>query len=152
MGEDVANLNSEFPVAKRNGQRWAEFDSNSTVGSFFAAAPQSQHNLRLLRIIRDQSQRVPVGTYGFSLPVRVPTVMPRDNVWYLSLCSAVTCSSMDDASVVISFVMAGFKHGEAAPASQFISITKSAVHRAPGCAMALLLALMLASWQLRLAC
>jgi len=120
--EDVKNLNNEFPLPK-GSERWAEYDSNGTIGSFFG---QSVHNPRLLRILRDQSQRVPVGTYGFSLPVRIPVAMPRDNVWHLSLCSAASCSSQDDASVVISFVLAGFKHGEASLVSKVFTVEESA--------------------------
>jgi len=115
--DDVKNLNSEFPVAKASGQRWAEYDTNSTIGSFFAGDSASR---RLLRIIRDQSKAVPVGTYGFSLPVRVPMVMPRENIWHLSLCSGGTCSSVDDANVVISFVLPGFIHGEMSPEGNFV--------------------------------
>jgi hypothetical protein len=142
--EDVRNLNSEFPVANRWGRQWAEFDSNSTVGSFFAASQETGHNLRLLRIVRDQSQRVPVGSYAFRLPVRVPAVMPRDNVWHLSLCSVATCSSVDDASILISFVLPGFQHGEAPPETQLIAPLQSASPRRASLALFMLSALLLA--------
>jgi hypothetical protein len=128
--EDVKNLNNEFPVAESSGaSSWAEYDSNSTIGSVFDEDIQPGHNLRLLRIIRDQSQRVPVGTYGFSLPVRVPVAMPPDNVWHLSLCSAVTCSSVDDAGVMISFILPGFRHGEVPPTAKIATGLLSSSHR-----------------------
>jgi len=114
--DEVRSFNGDFPLlvsSENPGEPWAQYDTNSTIGSYFTAGNTAGRNFRLLRILRDETQRVPVGNYEFTLPVQIPMSMPRDNVWHISLCSSATCSSVDDASVVVSFVIPGFELGEA---------------------------------------
>merc|ERR1712151_1149173 len=62
---------------------------------------------------------IPPGTYKFTFPAKMPCCtdadMPKNNVWYVSPCSDQLCFSPDDATVVLTFPIAGFALNELAP-------------------------------------
>jgi len=62
---------------------------------------------------------IDAGTYKFTFPAKMPCCtdadMPRNNVWYVSLCQDQLCFSPDDATVILTFPIAGFAMNELAP-------------------------------------
>merc|ERR1719379_479051 len=81
---EVHNLNPAFRV--RAGQDWA--DTSFT------------DRLKILMDDSDSTTTVEAGTYTFKFPALVPCCtnaeMPKNNVWYLSLCSDVSCQQPGD--------------------------------------------------------
>lgn len=100
---DVQNLNKAFRVAA--GQEWA--DTTYT------------DRLRVLLDDSDPTTQIPPGTYTFNFPAMVPCCtqadMPKNNVWYVSLCSDQNCKQLGDQGIVITMPMAGFALNEVAP-------------------------------------
>eukprot|EP00928_Gymnodinium_smaydae_P006180 TRINITY_DN12156_c0_g1_i2.p1 TRINITY_DN12156_c0_g1~~TRINITY_DN12156_c0_g1_i2.p1 ORF type:complete len:3246 (-),score=521.31 TRINITY_DN12156_c0_g1_i2:104-8719(-) len=100
---EVHNLNKQFRV--RAGQEWA--DTTFT------------DRLKILLDDSNPTTTVDPDTYQFSFPALVPCCtaaeMPRNNVWYLSLCSDYSCKQPGDSSVIITLPMAGFALNELAP-------------------------------------
>jgi len=45
----------------------------------------------------------------------LPDQMPRNNLWYISLCNERSCRHPDDPTVVAHFPIAGFAMGERSP-------------------------------------
>jgi len=94
---DVMNLNKDMRVAA--GTEWMDVSSYTD---------------RLLIKLDDTDPDliVPPGDYTFRFPAMVPCCyqadMPRNNVWYMSLCYDQQCAEPDDRSVLITFSMAGF--------------------------------------------
>jgi len=124
VNEDVKNDNG-FPVPE--AVQWADWDTTAASGTVFATGGNGNDQMNKLRILRDETRSVPVGTFTFQLPVIVPVTMPAENIWYVSLCSTVGCSSIDDSSVVLSFVVPGFVHGELSASANAIG-THSFAH------------------------
>merc|ERR1712087_464891 len=60
---------------------------------------------------------IPVGRYRFQFRVLVPSILPVENYWHLAFCSTADCLSVNDPSVIVSFVLNGFLLGEASSAS-----------------------------------
>jgi hypothetical protein len=58
---------------------------------------------------------IPPDIYKWNFPVMLPAEMPRDNVWYISLCDDRSCRFPTDPSVVVHFPIAGFRMGERSP-------------------------------------
>merc|ERR1712151_540813 len=102
---DVKNLNNEFPL---QASAWAEYDVKTSIGSYFLQNGSSpSHDLRQIRILRDETRRVPLGTYSWVFPVRVPEELPRLNVWRFSICSVPSCSAADTSTALATFVIPG---------------------------------------------
>jgi len=102
---DVVNLNSRFPLM----QDWVQFDRRGMAASYFGP----DLDPRKVRILRDETKRVPAGTMGWAFPVSVPLRLPADNIWRLALCSVPSCNSTNDTpSIAVSFVIPGFLHNE----------------------------------------
>eukprot|EP00927_Polykrikos_kofoidii_P044490 TRINITY_DN38439_c0_g2_i1.p1 TRINITY_DN38439_c0_g2~~TRINITY_DN38439_c0_g2_i1.p1 ORF type:complete len:601 (-),score=120.56 TRINITY_DN38439_c0_g2_i1:127-1722(-) len=68
----------------------------------------------------DGNTTVPAGSYSFILPVIVPNVgfseLTDYNVWHVSLCSAPSCSDLDDDDIMVNFPLAGFTLRQITPA------------------------------------
>jgi hypothetical protein len=94
---DVQNNNKDFRVAP--GRSWAD---------------SSFKNRLLIKV--DDTQPINLiepGYYSWTFPVVLPTtVMPRNNVWYFSLCNDEFCTVPGDRSVRVTMPMAGFAMGE----------------------------------------
>lgn len=117
---DVRNLNPEFP----HPEEWAEYDdatNNDNDTSIFGGGVS--RDLRKLRILRDEAQRVPAGVYKWSFPVSIPLVLPTENLWRLSLCRSPACGSTDDptgaSGILVAFPIPGFVHGEVSGEAAF---------------------------------
>lgn len=54
-------------------------------------------------------------SYKWNFPVMLPSEMPRDNIWVISLCEDRSCRSPDDPTVRAYFPIGGFKMGERSP-------------------------------------
>merc|ERR1712176_769867 len=106
---DVQNMNRKFPVAA--GQDWA-----------YTMEPNA---IKIYLDDSDDSTTVFADTYRFSFPVQVPTEIPANNIWFVSLCSDRMCSAPGDRNTIVSFPMDGFDLGELAPAA-LIQTTGSA--------------------------
>jgi hypothetical protein len=101
---DVRNLNKRFPVAASTD--WADTLHTDRI--------------KILLDDTDDVTTIMADTYKFNFPVLVPCCtqadMPRDNVWYLSLCQSRSCRKpTDTGSVLVAFPMAGFNLGELSP-------------------------------------
>jgi len=53
--------------------------------------------------------------YKWNFPVMLPGEMPRENVWYISLCDDRSCRVPTDNTVMVHFPVAGFRMGERSP-------------------------------------
>lgn len=97
---DVMNLNKKFPVA--SSTTWID-----VVGT---------DRIRILLDDTEEMTTIKADTYTFSFPVLVPCCtpvdMPRNNVWYLSLCQTRECLRPTDPTVIVALPMAGFNLGE----------------------------------------
>lgn len=96
---DVQNLNKRFPVAA--GMDWADTSEPNRIKIFLDDS--------------DDSTNIPPDTYRFSFPVLIPPEVPKDNIWYLSLCNDRSCTQPEDRYTLASFPMAGFRLYELAP-------------------------------------
>lgn len=100
--QDVTSLNPKLGL---DPQEWADVTSRSRL------------KFRLDATNPDYS--IAPGTYRFTFPAKMPCCvdadMPRNNVWYVSLCSDQLCFSPDDATVVLTFPISGFALNELAP-------------------------------------
>jgi hypothetical protein len=100
---DVQNLNKRFRVAA--GQDWADTSFTDRI------------KIRLDD--SDDSTTVAADTYMWNFPAMVPCCsqedMPRNNVWYLSLCEDLSCKQPGDKSIIVTFPMAGFALDELSP-------------------------------------
>merc|ERR1712232_1172118 len=105
-------LNRDFKLAA--GQSW------TGVGTF-------RDRLLIKLDGANADSKISPGTYSFAFPAMVPCCteedMPKNNVWYLSLCTDQECADLDDESVVVSFPIAGFSLNDPPTASETISAT-----------------------------
>lgn len=108
---DVQNMNRKFPVAA--GQDWA-----------YTLEPNA---IKIYLDDRDDSTTIPADTYRFSFPVQVPTEIPSNNVWFVSLCLDRMCSAPGDKNTIVSFPMDGFDLYELAP--EALRVAASSVKR-----------------------
>merc|ERR1719161_680437 len=111
---DVRTLNNRFPLLPCEDSYcpWAEYDHVSNEGSFFDNSTTANRDFRRIRIVRYETQTVPADSFSWAFPVRVPTEMPRENFWILSLCKDPACTEAHTDLTVVSFVLGGFDHGE----------------------------------------
>jgi len=78
---------------------------------------------RRLRLLMDEEaiQKLAIGSYRFQWPIMVPAVMPKYNIWELTVCSPAirneSCTGSDDPRALVSFPLAGFGMGESHPSS-----------------------------------
>jgi hypothetical protein len=112
--QDVLNLNPSFRVAAGT---WA--DTTFT------------DRLKIKLDDSDPTITISPGVYQFSFPAMVPCCtqadMPKNNVWYVSLCEDTFCAQPGDRSVVVTLPIAGFALGELAPDVE--EFTASKAHR-----------------------
>jgi len=105
---------------------------------------------RRLRLLMDEDaiQKLAIGAYRFQWPILVPAVMPKYNIWEVTLCSPAlrneSCIGAGDQRALVTFPLAGFNMGEAHPSSIAFSQTGAAVtmSRAQWSVLLLLAALM----------
>merc|ERR1712217_533731 len=98
---DVQNLNRQFPVA--SGQEWAD--------------TTYQDRIKIRLDASGDHTTIPAGMYRFNFPALVPTQIPANNVWFLSLCDDISCSQPRANTVLVSFPLVGFEIGQVAPES-----------------------------------
>jgi len=77
-----------------------------------------------LRLLLDEQkvQELEIDAYRFQFPIQVPSVMPKYNVWEMTVCGPAltpnaTCTGKDDVRALITFPLAGFAMGEEHPKS-----------------------------------
>lgn len=77
-----------------------------------------------LRLLLDEQkvQELEIDAYRFQFPIQVPSVMPKYNVWEMTVCGPAltpnaTCTGKDDVRALITFPLAGFAMGENHPKS-----------------------------------
>jgi len=75
---------------------------------------KSIERIKVILDDRSGSRAIPAGRYAFSFKVFVPSAasMPRNNFWYISLCSNKLCTKPGDNYTIISFPLAGFNLGQ----------------------------------------
>lgn len=102
---DVVNLNKRFKVAAGSAGDWAD--------------TQFTDRLKIYLDDSDPTTTIAAGTYQFSFPAKVPCCtqddMPKNNVWYLSLCEDRSCNEPKDSTILVTLPMAGFALNEMAP-------------------------------------
>lgn len=88
---------------------------------------------RRLRLLMDEDaiQKLAIGAYRFQWPILVPAVMPKYNIWEVTLCSPAlrneSCTGAGDPRALVTFPLAGFNMGEAHPSSIAFSQTGAAM-------------------------
>ncbi|CAJ1414885.1 unnamed protein product [Effrenium voratum] len=107
---------------------------------------------RRLRLLMDEEaiQKLAIGAYRFQWPIMVPAVMPKYNIWELTVCSPAlrneSCTGSNDPRALASFPLAGFNMGESHPSSIAFSQTGAA---ASSCVSPVLLALLVIALRCR---
>eukprot|EP00439_Symbiodinium_sp_Y106_P018836 s385_g2.t1 len=111
---------------------------------------------RRLRLLMDEEaiQKLAIGSYRFQWPIMVPAVMPKYNIWELTVCSPAirneSCTGSDDPRALVSFPLAGFGMGESHPSSiAFTQTGDASLVRANWSVLALLAAV---AWRHARAC
>ncbi len=71
-----------------------------------------------LKIELNQKEKILKGKYSILFPVDIPTQLPPDNVWYLSLCAGTgECSRRVDDGVIATLPVPGFNIGQIHPST-----------------------------------
>jgi len=75
-------------------------------------------------------QKLAIDSYRFQWPILVPAVMPKYNIWELTVCSPAirneSCTGSNDPRALVTFPLAGFAMGESHPSSIAFSQTGGA--------------------------